>query len=294
MKKYGTIGIMIPQETYLFSNWSCNYYFMEILRGAIASAELFQWDILVQRVSEYFPWFKYADIAENKKIDGVLIVAPVLSGKNITEIKHMGIPSVVVNGRYEGLNYVDTDNENGAIRAVEYLISLGHRRIAFINGKEFTSNAKERYGGYVKALGNNGMELNEEYIKSGDFSQDSGYVKMKELLETKYKYNRNPTSVFCANDLMAIGAMKAIEEKGLKIPDDISLIGFDDIIISGYLCPPLTTIRQQLFHLGKEAVNTIINIIKEDIRGIQKMEIKTRLIERGSVSAPAKARKKSR
>lgn len=278
---FKTIGLVIPAETHLFSPWAYNYYFTEILRGAIASASLFEWDILIHRrgldaVNDY------VDFCINEDIDGVVFLSPPLTEKGLKRIKKIEIPVIVINGRYPGISYVDTDNKLGAWNAVKYLIDMGHERIALINGEMSIANVRDRFEGYKKALSDEGIKIDHELIIYGKLTQDSGYMEMNELLSR----GKMPTAVLCSNDLIAIGAMKAIKEKKLKIPNDISVVGFDDLIISSYLNPPLTTVRQPFFHLGKEAVVTLMSMIRgEKDRNLQ-IEIESRLIKRKSVAPP--------
>ena len=162
---------------------------------------------------------------------------------------------------------------------------MGQKRIAVINGKMSNHNARVKFNSYKNTLLKNGLKIDNKLVRYGDYSEDSGHFEMKSIIKLKLSQKKLlPTAVFCMNDLMAIGAMKAIKEKDLKIPEDISVIGFDDLIVSDYLSPPLTTVRQPLFHLGKEALILLIGIIKGEKEKYQEIEIKTRFRKRKSVS----------
>ncbi|MGM0568636.1 MAG: substrate-binding domain-containing protein, partial [Elusimicrobiota bacterium] len=174
---------------------------------------------------------------------------------------------------------IDADNKKGALQVVDYLCQMGHRRIAFIGGDINTVNARKRLEGYKAAIKGK-ARIKDEYIKYGDFSEDSGYHEMLELFNCR----QMPSAVFCANDLMALGAIKAIKEKKLSVPRDISIVGFDDLVISEYFDPPLTSVRQPLFHIGKEALITLTGIINKEKKVPQQIEIETRLIKRKSVA----------
>jgi DNA-binding LacI/PurR family transcriptional regulator len=275
------IGLVIPAETHLFSPWAYNYYFTEILRGAIASATLFEWNILIHRRGMDAAQ-DYIEFCEKENIDGVVYLAPALSEKVLEKIKSLEVPMIVVNGRYPGVSYVDTDNKRGMRLAVEYLLEMGHKDIGIINGDMSIANANDRFEGYKQSLASAGIELNHELVAFGNFTEDSGTIEMNKLLAQE----KRPTAVLCSNDLMAIGAMRAIKEAKLKIPQDISVVGFDDIVISHYLTPPLTSVRQPFFHLGKEAVVTLMSIIRGEKDSCQEIEIETRLIKRKSVAPP--------
>ncbi len=272
------IGIVIPSETYLFSPWEYNYYFTELLRGVIAAASLFDCNISIfhrgfQREKDYL------ELSGDIEFDGLVVLAPVLQEKGVRELKEINKPVILINSRHEGFNYVDVDNRKGALQALEYLFEMGHRDIAFITGKIETVNARERLDGYKSFMEEKSCFL-QDYVKYGDFSKDSGYNEMLGLLELE----KCPTAVFCANDLMALGAIRAVREKNLDVPEDISVIGFDDLVISEYFTPPLTSVRQPLFHIGKEALITLIGIVNGEKPQPQKIEIETRLIKRESVS----------
>jgi DNA-binding LacI/PurR family transcriptional regulator len=274
-----TIGLVIPAETQFFSQWAYNYYFTEVMRGAVASASLFDWNILIHhRGSDAVQ--DYVRFCEEEPIDGVMCMAPNLNESSVDKLKEMDMPVIVINSRYPGLSYVDTDNTEGAKKAAGYLWDMGHRRIAIINGDLTTTNARDRYEGYKKGLNDVGLDITQGHVKSGKFTEDFGSSAMEDLLAEK----EPPTAVLCANDLIAIGAIKTINKMGLKIPEDISVVGFDDLIISGYLTPPLTTVRQPLFHLGKEAVITLMSMVRGEKGAYQEIEIETRLIVRDSVA----------
>ncbi len=271
------IGIVIPSETYLFSPWEYNYYFTELLRGIIAAASLFESNISI--LHRGFNEEKgYVELAGNIDFKGLIVLAPVLTKESSGELKEVRKPTILINSRYSQFNYIDSDNEHGASLAVEYLMDMGHRKIAFISGKYETENAKKRLQGYRSVMTDRGL-LDKKIIRHGDFSKDSGYHEMMELLNLKER----PTAVFCSNDLMALGAIKAAKEKELSVPDDVSVVGFDDLVISKYFTPPLTSVRQPLFHIGKEALIVLMGIIHGEKSQPQQVEIKTRLIVRESV-----------
>ncbi|MFC2091618.1 LacI family DNA-binding transcriptional regulator [Elusimicrobiota bacterium] len=276
------IGLIIPPETHLFSQWAHNYYFTEILRGAIAAASLFEWNIMIHHKG-FESMMEYVEFCREEGIKGIVCMAPALRKEVQDEIKKIDIPVIVINGRYPGISFIDTDNRRGAQRAVKYLMDMGHREIAMINGNLEIRNAKDRFEGYKDAMSEVGLEINEDFIRYGNFSEDSGKSHMEDILQL----NKLPTAILCANDLIAIGVMKALEKnRKVKIPRDISLIGFDDLTITSYLKPPLTTVRQPLFHLGKEAMVTLIGIIRGETDPNQSIEIETRLIKRDSVAVP--------
>lgn len=157
-----------------------------------------------------------------------------------------------------GIDSVFTDMEEGGRKATQYLIDLGCKKIGHITGPIGISIVQDRIHGYTKALQSNGFVIKDENFAFGDYSHVSGYIAMKELLE------KNPAldGVFIANDQMAIGACRALKELGKKIPEDIKVIGFDDVFVSGIVEPPLSTIHVKKNHLGLEAINLLLEQIK--------------------------------
>ncbi len=153
---------------------------------------------------------------------------------------------------------VNSKNLEGAYKAVKHLIEYGHREIAHICGDMNKFSGFKRLEGYKKAVRESGLAIRKEYIVVGDFTENSGYKCAKQLLSK----NNNITAIFVSNDTMAIGAMRFIKEAGLKIPDDISIVGYDDINIARYISPSLTTIRVSLLDMASIAVKNLINYIE--------------------------------
>src|SRR5262249_4391496 len=145
--------------------------------------------------------------------------------------------------------YVMSDNVAGAAVAVKHLFDLGHRRIALIGGPTETRPGADRLLGYRKKLDGLGLEYNPSYVQVGDFYPASGEAAMNALLDLP----EAPTAVFAASDLMAVGAVAAVRQRGLRVPEDIALVGFDDVQIASLGQPPLTTIRQDKVGLGVRA-----------------------------------------
>lgn len=191
-----------------------------------------------------------------------------------------GRPVVAMDRRLRSLD-VDTvivDNVRGAYEAVSHLIRLGHRRIGLIGGPVHITTGRERLEGYEKALTEQAIGLDEGLIKIGDFKQDSGYRRACELLEM----DDPPTAIFTANNLMTLGALNAIHEKGLNIPWDVAIVGFDDMPWAPSLDPPLTAVAQPTYELGRTAANLLLQRIADKDREIVEMKLEPTLIIRDS------------
>jgi DNA-binding LacI/PurR family transcriptional regulator len=153
---------------------------------------------------------------------------------------------------------VASNNLESTQLAVEHLIGLGHRKIAFIQGPESTPTSNRRLAGYRQAMESAGLPILNDLVVAGDFTHKGGFLAMKELLGRKAR----PTAVACANDLSALGALEAAKQMGCSIPQDLSIIGFDDIDEAALASPPLTTVRLSPRHIGKMAAETLIGRIK--------------------------------
>ncbi|MCD6220501.1 substrate-binding domain-containing protein, partial [Candidatus Calescamantes bacterium] len=228
------------------------------------------------------------ELYHQEHLDGMMFITP--SRRDIKEIKELPLQHiihVIVGSSFQSLkqnNYilVDTDNIGGAFKAVEYLIRLGHKRIAYIGGNPEKSNSRDRLKGYKKALRRHriGFDVSLMFeVKKGNYS-DSAYEITNSLLETQSP----PTAIFAGGFSLALGVMKAIKERGLKIPENISVVGFDDYELGSHLSPPLTTVRQPIYELGKIAGKRVLEQI--NYGRIKKREtiLPTELIIRGSCS----------
>jgi len=195
-----------------------------------------------------------------KKVDGAILVTTSGDDDYISFLIEEGFNIVLLDRDPHGLK-VDTvkiDNFRGGYIATEHLLNLGHSNILFIKGVPYIDSSKERFNGYKKALKDKGIKLNNDFILSGDFLVDSGYLSVKRYLEEN---GLNFTAIFAANDQMAIGAIKALNDKGIVVPDEVSIVGFDNSYISPYVIPPLTTIKQRREEMGKVAAELLLDRI---------------------------------
>jgi LacI family transcriptional regulator len=185
-------------------------------------------------------------------------------------IDHMGIDDRVP--------AVGATNRAGGYEATRYLLSLGHRRIGLIEGTMNLGCARDRLDGYKAALREQDIPFSPVLVREGLFQQPRGYTAAVELLTSPDP----PTAIFACNDVMAFGAMEAARELGKKIPDDISIIGFDDIPQAAQVHPPLTTIRQPLEEMGRRAARMLLQIIENPEQPVEKIELPTELVVRES------------
>lgn len=217
-------------------------------------------------------------ITKNTMLDGLIISSIEYQDPIIDEIINSEIPFVMVgqNSPNKSIHYVDTNNTKSAFQAVNHFIKLGYQRIATITGPTNKIAGRDRLEGYKTALLENNIEIDPELIQLGYFSDLGGYAAMEKLLKNK------PEAVFVASDTMAFGAIRAIKDAGLRIPEDIALIGFDNIPTSADMSPPLTTINQDIQKMGEVAVNMLIDLISKENKEIENIILPAELIIRDS------------
>jgi LacI family transcriptional regulator len=230
----------------------------------------------------------YVRAITNGLTDGLLLVAPLVPASYIEALREQDFPYVLIDqaDATESSSVVEATNWQGAYDATEYLIQLGHRRIAFIKGSPVVRSAADRLDGYKAALTDKGISILEELLIEGDFQQQTAYESAQRLLQSQQTL---PTAIFASNDLSAFGAIDAVRECGLRIPDDISIIGFDDIPQASFVYPKLTTVRQPLEEMGQVAVKILLERIRNPSNMPQQVALATQLIIRDSC-VPARLR----
>jgi len=219
-----------------------------------------------------------------KKVDGAILVTTSGDDDYVRSLIDEGYNIVLLDRDPHGLKVdtVKTDNFHGGYMATEYLLNLGHSAILIIQGLSYLDSSRERFNGYKRALKDRGIEIDSTFILNGDFTIDSGYSTVKKYLE---KYGLNFTAIFAANDHMTMGAIKALNDKGISVPDEVSIIGFDDSYISPYIIPSLTTIKQRREEMGRVAAELLLDRISShnnEERTPRQIIIPVELIERES------------
>jgi LacI family transcriptional regulator/LacI family repressor for deo operon, udp, cdd, tsx, nupC, and nupG len=267
------LGVLIPDIQ--------NPFYVEVLRGIEDVAYENKYAIIMCNFSQDEKKEKlYLDILQSESIDG-LIAAPVNEhDQNVIKLLKGGLPMVCVD---RGLSGVDVDvvlveNRNGAYSAVDYLAKSGYKRIAYISGLPQLPSSQQRLQGYEEALTANGLKVDKTLIKFGDSRHESGVKLCEELL----KLPSPPDAIFAGNNLITLGALETIHKKGLKIPKDVAIIGFDDMYWSISLNPPLTAVKQPAYEIGKRAAEQLILRINDPSRPTVSMIMKTELIIRSS------------
>ncbi|MEH7307958.1 LacI family DNA-binding transcriptional regulator [Neobacillus drentensis] len=208
-------------------------------------------------------------ILREKQVDGIIFMGGRINLSNCSqelakEVEDIAkkIPIVLVNGNLPGssLHRVIIDEGKGAEMLTHHLIDLGHNDIAFFGGYNYVSTTTQKVKAFKKMMKANGLKVPNEWILYGDFSMDAGKKMMAEIL----KKEKIPTAIFCVNDVTAVGAVKVAVEAGLKIPEDMAIVGFDDTILAITVIPELTTVSQKSLELGKNAVNVLHKLINNE------------------------------
>jgi DNA-binding LacI/PurR family transcriptional regulator len=220
-----------------------------------------------------------------RRVDGILVTASRVGALYAPLLSQLEIPIVLINSHHPGEfgHSVMIDNVTASCEATRHLIDLGHRRIAYIGDQFGFQSDKERLVGYRQALSSANYPLASELVANGDGKAEGGMQAMESLLSLP----NPPTAVFCYNDMSALGAMRAIHLHGLVVPDDISVVGFDDLLITSYARPLLTTMRQPKEKMGRLAVETLLKLFS-GLETQTHIKLKAELIVRES-TAPAKA-----
>ncbi|MDX1417908.1 MAG: LacI family DNA-binding transcriptional regulator [Candidatus Promineifilaceae bacterium] len=252
-----------------------------IISGLLTTAKKQNIRILIDWVEMDHQESAYFELAHTKRIDGMILSTPRLDDKGLKALENVDIPTVLM-GSLAGSNlpFVDVDNIKAAEKATSYLLDLGHRNIACIanSGPEFASG-KERVQGYENALSKQGIPLNQSLINYADFDPESGYKSMKTVIKNGETF----TAVFVASDNVAIGAKSALREANLRVPNDVSIMGFDDIPWAKYSDPPLTTIHLPAESLAQSACTLLLNLIQDHERNRQQqIVLDTKLVVRES------------
>jgi LacI family transcriptional regulator len=255
-----------------------------IISGLLSTAKKNNIRILIDWVETEHQESVYFELARAKRIDGMILSTPRLNDTALKSLENMDIPTVLM-GSVTGskLPFVDVDNVKAAEKATSYLLGLGHRLIACISNAqpEYTA-APERIAGFRNALNRMNVPVNEGLIRYADFDPESGYECMNSILRSGEKF----TAAFIASDNVAIGAKAAMREANLHIPDDVSLIGFDDIPWAKYSDPPLTTIQLPAEALAQSACTLLLDLIQgNDSSENNHLILETELIIRKSCKA---------
>ena len=275
-KRTENIGVILCRESNPLSG---NPFYSRVIEGIEAELSINNYNLVLHIMVDYLKKEELPKMLKERNVDGILLVG-MLNKEFIEEVHKINIPAVIVDPNLIVKNFdqVLIDNEHGAFLATQYLLNNGHRRIGFISGDITRSSFYQRFVGYKKALDYNNIPLDESLINTGGLEE--GYQQTKDLLELQ----NPPTAIFSSNDTNAIIGYKAARDLGYKIPDDISFIGFDDIDLTKFVTPTLSTIRVYKTELGSIAVRNLLKIINKEKDVTHTNVLPIKLIERDSVT----------
>jgi LacI family transcriptional regulator len=260
-------------------------YIGEIIRGIDSELNLSGVDLVLYTTHRIVSKeASYVTSLAQGMVDGLLLVLPRSPVDYIGTLMEHNFPFVLIDHQGTGTDCpaVGATNWQGSYNATEYLIKLGHQRIGFITGSMDLGCAEDRLQGYRSALRTHHISEDAELIYEGDFLQTDGYTGASALLDLP----NPPTAIFASNDVMAMGVMDAVRNRGLRVPNDISVIGFDNIPQSAMVFPTLTTVQQPLEQMGRVATQMLLGILKNPEKESGRIELPTELLVRNSTSAP--------
>ena len=272
-RQTSTIGLVIPDNS--------NPFFADLARSIEDAGFVEGYNvILCNSDSSEVKEAAYVDVLLSKQIDGLILIPSGHSTEPLKAILNARVPVVIVDRAMPDLSVdqVLIDNEQGGYLAGQYLLSLGHREIGCLTGPMHLRVTSDRLNGFRRALRDAGTDLPDEAIVEGGFAYNSGETAISELLNR----NSNLTAVFAMDDLMAIGAISALRRAYLSVPDDISIIGFDNISQASLISPSLTTIAQPVLEMGRMSVSILLERIKGHMTPPSQLLLPTTLVERES------------
>jgi LacI family transcriptional regulator, galactose operon repressor len=262
-------------------------YFMQMVSGAATA--LYERDarfVMCPTEHEHDREVSVLERLMHGTTDGAVLVLPSESSEELARLQRRQYPFVVMDPLerlHDGIPVVTAAHWSGARAVTEYLISLGHRRIGVITGPTNGVATVDRLGGYHAGLLAAGLPAPSNLIVNGDFQVESGAPGVAKLLSL----SEPPSAIFAFNDNMAVGALDELRARGLRVPEDVSLVGFDDTQISSVTLPKLTTVRQPLQEMGRVAADILFRLIEGQPLEVSRIELSTRLVIRGSTAPPA-------
>lgn len=272
-KRSRIIGLLIPDIQ--------NPFYVDVIRGIEDFAYSSNCVVIIGNFSQDENKEQlYIDILKSESVDGFIVAPSNEKDRHIKQLIADGFPVVCID---RGLSEVEIDlvkveNQKGVFHAIEHLIALGHRKIGYIAGNQLIPTTLERIAGYQQAMEKNNIEIDPDVIVSRKSDYQSGLELAAQLLEM----HQPPTAIFAGNNLLTLGALETIHKKGLRIPEDIAIIGFDDVYWANSLNPPLTAVRQPGFEIGRKSCELLVKRINDPERPFENLILATELMVRKS------------
>ena len=273
-KKTGGIGVVLPSIG--------GEFFSEFLHGLDVTTRSNGVYLLVSASHGSLDEMKQVLVGMHQRVDGLVIMTPAGDGA-FAKLEFDKTPIVVINADATASDHatINFDNFRGAYLATEHLLHLGHRRIAILKGPASTFDALERLRGYRASLQSHQISVDTRLEIDGDYSPASGMAAASVLMSLEPR----PTAIFCANDQSAVALMNSLQHRGIRVPDDLSMVGFDDIPGAAYSSPPLTTVRAGIQQLGVEAIECLIDLMENNRRPAPHRVLPAELVVRESTAS---------
>jgi LacI family transcriptional regulator len=281
LNKTNTIGLINSDITKKRQRGNGYHFLFDVICGVSDQSTKKDYDVILYQTNpDNQCETTYLDLCKKRNFDGVIMIGVRTDDPYVSEVIDANVPTVLIDVPIvtETCGYVTTDNVQGAKLAIEHLVSLGHRDILFINGHKKAAVSLARYEGYKLGLEDNNIPFREEYIVFSDFEMDGAANDVEQLINK----HPNVTAVFCASDLMAYGVILKLTDMGYKVPEDISVVGYDGIHLGEIIRPKITTISQDPYQMGASAVNTLLELFSGE-KGYSRVMAPT-LIVRDSTS----------
>jgi DNA-binding LacI/PurR family transcriptional regulator len=259
-QKTKTIGMVVP---HVFEGFFDDSFFPQLMRGMLDAAYQHEFRLIISGCQGHQDEIsQIRQIMQSSQADGIVVMSSRLDVDTIERLLELDTPFVLVGHppkkQFEAISWVDADNRLATRQAIEHLISLGHRKIAYVGGDPKTFTTRERQLAYEDVMNAAGLKINPKWIDYGYFDEPGGYTAVQRM---KGLGSENPTAFYAANDLMAVGILRAASELGLRVPEDISVMGTNNSYLSQHTTPPLTTIQVPYAEIGKKAVDLLITQI---------------------------------
>jgi len=275
-KRTGAIGAIVPFLT--------NYFYLELLKGIQHEISRSKYDLILYSADDVTRGEELLErVLRERRVDGLLYISMPLSNRAARKVRSRQLPVVLVDSYHPEVDSIHVENQQGAYQATRYLVELGYRRLGMINGKLRSFPARERRQGFLKALSDFGLSPRPEWMIECDdmdgqdgFNAPAGYRAMLSLLAL----DDLPEALFVASDVQAYGVLRAAREKGVRIPDDLALVAFDDIQPSELI--GLSTVRQPMFEMGQRAVKRLTEKLENGVQDLWHETLGTRLIIRST------------
>ncbi len=275
MNRTKTIGMLVTTST--------NPFFGEVVKGVERSCYHQGYNLILCNTEGDNQRMKASiNTLLQKRVDGLLLMCSTLEGERLDVFdRYPDIPIVVMDWGpiLFASDKIQDNSLQGGYMAAKHLIECGHKEIGCITGPLIRHQAQMRYEGYKRALAEAGIAINPDWIVESDFECEGGYQAFEKL----YQRGKLPSALFVSNDMMAMGVIHAASQRGLRVPDDLSLIGYDDVHIAKFMTPALTTIHQPKYRLGKAAVDTLLYRLENPDTTAQGVQLEPTLVVRNSV-----------